>query len=371
MRSCPTGSCSCRTATVTAPGSTAGHWRSPASRRRRPIRPTAGSSGTRPASPAAPSTRGPPNLVGRLAPAADTGRRLRGAPGGAALPAFPRDHRVAGRDRVRPVRGWTTTPPTSGRERAATSPPAWSAPSGGTAIGARSRSTSSSTSATRGRAGRFAATSVKIMQDGVCETFTAAVLEPYLDAAGNVTDERGISFVDPEALKGYVTALDRLGFQVHFHALAERAVRESLDAIEAALGGERPERPSPPPRPSAGGPPRRRPAVPPAGSGRERPAALGGARGPDGRPDDPVPGGAPMAVAVPVRLPGPVRRRPGDGQRLVGLEPRPARGDPRRGQPRDAPRPTSTATGTPTSSSRTSDSTSPPRSRRSRWARPT
>ncbi len=86
-----------------------------------------------------------------------------------------------------------------------------------------------------GRAGRFAATSVKIMQDGVCETFTAAVLEPYLDADGNVTDQRGISFVDPEALKGFVTALDGLGFQVHFHALAERAVRESLDAIEAAL----------------------------------------------------------------------------------------------------------------------------------------
>jgi predicted amidohydrolase YtcJ len=86
-----------------------------------------------------------------------------------------------------------------------------------------------------GRSGRFAATSVKIMQDGVCETFTAAVLEPYLDANGHVTDQRGISFVDPEALKGYVTTLDRMGFQVHFHALAERAVRESLDAIEAAL----------------------------------------------------------------------------------------------------------------------------------------
>ena len=39
----------------------------------------------------------------------------------------------------------------------------------------------------------------------------------------------------PSSLKGYVTELDRLGFQVHFHALAERAVRESLDAIEAAV----------------------------------------------------------------------------------------------------------------------------------------
>ena len=86
----------------------------------------------------------------------------------------------------------------------------------------------------RGRAGRFSATTVKIMQDGVCETFTAAVLEPYLDGQGHVTDKLGISFVEPEALKGYVTTLDRLGFQVHFHALAERAVREALDAIEAA-----------------------------------------------------------------------------------------------------------------------------------------
>ena len=63
----------------------------------------------------------------------------------------------------------------------------------------------------RGRAGRFAATSVKIMQDGVCEKFTAAVLEPYLDADGNATDERGISFVDPEALKGFVTDAGRPG----------------------------------------------------------------------------------------------------------------------------------------------------------------
>ncbi len=86
----------------------------------------------------------------------------------------------------------------------------------------------------RGRAGRFEATTVKIMQDGVCENFTAAVLEPYLGADGEPTDNRGISFVDPELLKEAVTRLDALGFQVHFHALAERAVRESLDAIEAA-----------------------------------------------------------------------------------------------------------------------------------------
>ena len=72
------------------------------------------------------------------------------------------------------------------------------------------------------------------MQDGVLENFTGAVLEPYLGPDGRPTSERGLSLVDPEALKGYVTSLDALGFQAHFHAIGERAVREALDAVEAA-----------------------------------------------------------------------------------------------------------------------------------------
>ncbi|MGA9160677.1 MAG: amidohydrolase [Actinomycetota bacterium] len=86
----------------------------------------------------------------------------------------------------------------------------------------------------RGRVGRFVATSVKIMQDGVIENHTAAVLEPYLDADGSPTDNRGRSFVDAEELKACVTRLDSEGFQVHVHAIGERGVREALDAFEAA-----------------------------------------------------------------------------------------------------------------------------------------
>lgn len=82
--------------------------------------------------------------------------------------------------------------------------------------------------------GRFAPTSVKIMQDGIVENFTAATMTPYLDVHGRATANTGISFVDPELLKEAVTRLDSLGFQVHFHAIGDRAVRESLDAIEAA-----------------------------------------------------------------------------------------------------------------------------------------
>jgi predicted amidohydrolase YtcJ len=88
--------------------------------------------------------------------------------------------------------------------------------------------------------GRFRATSVKIMQDGVLENFTGGVLEPYLDGNGSPTERRGLSFVDPDLLRGYVTELDREGFQVHFHAIGERAVREALDALEAARSANGP-----------------------------------------------------------------------------------------------------------------------------------
>jgi predicted amidohydrolase YtcJ len=81
---------------------------------------------------------------------------------------------------------------------------------------------------------RFSAGSVKIMQDGVAENFTAGMLEPYFDGCGCRTDNAGLSFVDPVALRQHVTLLDAAGFQVHMHAIGDRAVREALDAFEAA-----------------------------------------------------------------------------------------------------------------------------------------
>jgi predicted amidohydrolase YtcJ len=78
--------------------------------------------------------------------------------------------------------------------------------------------------------GEVRATSVKIMQDGVMENYTAVMLEPY-KVEGS---PRGISMVEPEFLKKAVTALDANGFQVHFHAIGNGAIRQSLDAVEAA-----------------------------------------------------------------------------------------------------------------------------------------
>ncbi len=86
----------------------------------------------------------------------------------------------------------------------------------------------------RGRGPRFRANTVKIMQDGVAENFTAGMIEPYLDPTGCHSHGSGLSYVDPVALLGYVTQLDAHGFQVHLHAIGDRAVREALNAIEAA-----------------------------------------------------------------------------------------------------------------------------------------
>src|SRR3954469_21137444 len=86
--------------------------------------------------------------------------------------------------------------------------------------------------------GRFRATTVKIMQDGVAENGTAAMLAPYLDRCGHPTENSGHSFLTAEAIRDAVRALDDAGFQVHVHAIGDRGVREALDAFE----GTSPER---------------------------------------------------------------------------------------------------------------------------------
>ena len=83
---------------------------------------------------------------------------------------------------------------------------------------------------------RFKPDCIKIVLDGVpTEGHTAAMVEPYADAAS--TDDaraRGLLMVPPEVLKKAVIDFDRQGLTVKFHAAGDAAVREGLDAIEAA-----------------------------------------------------------------------------------------------------------------------------------------
>lgn len=77
---------------------------------------------------------------------------------------------------------------------------------------------------------------VKIFADGVLEypTQSAALLTPYLDENGNPTQTAGKLYVEPDVLNRFVAALDRERFNVHFHAIGDRAVRVGLDAFEYA-----------------------------------------------------------------------------------------------------------------------------------------
>ena len=89
---------------------------------------------------------------------------------------------------------------------------------------------------------RFNLGTVKIMVDGIAENFTAAMIEPYRDKCGHSTHNKGLSFISAEDLAVYVTALDAAGFQCHFHALGDRAVRDALDALEAARAANGPSK---------------------------------------------------------------------------------------------------------------------------------
>jgi predicted amidohydrolase YtcJ len=87
--------------------------------------------------------------------------------------------------------------------------------------------------------GPFRATTVKLMLDGVCETFTAAMSAPYLDAHGHPTGHSGSLFIEPEMLGEAARRLGAAGFQLHFHAIGDRAVSTALDALEALPAAHR------------------------------------------------------------------------------------------------------------------------------------
>ena len=87
------------------------------------------------------------------------------------------------------------------------------------------------------------------MLDGVCETFTAAMGEPYLDGHGNATGHAGSLFIEPDELAEITGKLADLGFQMHFHAIGDRAVSAALDALARAArraAGQRPASHRPP-----------------------------------------------------------------------------------------------------------------------------
>ena len=76
----------------------------------------------------------------------------------------------------------------------------------------------------------LSASIVKLRLDGVIESHTAAMLEPYSDDPS----VKGSLFWEPEKYKAAVAELDKRGFQLFTHAIGDYAVRAALDAYEYA-----------------------------------------------------------------------------------------------------------------------------------------
>lgn len=76
--------------------------------------------------------------------------------------------------------------------------------------------------------------SVKLMVDGIAETFTASVTEPWTGLHDCPCGDSGLAFFEPDQLTEAVVALDGAGLWAHFHAIGDRAVTMALDAVEAA-----------------------------------------------------------------------------------------------------------------------------------------
>jgi predicted amidohydrolase YtcJ len=70
---------------------------------------------------------------------------------------------------------------------------------------------------------------LKAFADGVVESRTAALLEPYEGTA-----ERGESLWAPDELAHAVRAADARGWQVQVHAIGDAAIRQALDAFAEA-----------------------------------------------------------------------------------------------------------------------------------------
>lgn len=72
----------------------------------------------------------------------------------------------------------------------------------------------------------------KIMVDGVPENETAAMMQPYQPEC-SCTGGSGLAYFSRDELLELTPLLNERGFNAHFHAIGDRAVRYALDAIEA------------------------------------------------------------------------------------------------------------------------------------------
>lgn len=83
---------------------------------------------------------------------------------------------------------------------------------------------------------QITARTIKFFADGVIESGTSAMLEPFCDCP----HWKGMPNWDPEEMKLAVAAIDAQGFTAHIHAIGDAGVRMALDAVEYAASVNEP-----------------------------------------------------------------------------------------------------------------------------------
>jgi predicted amidohydrolase YtcJ len=80
----------------------------------------------------------------------------------------------------------------------------------------------------------FHINAVKFFMDGVLESVTAFLLQPYQKAVGRPAGWRGDQIWDPDNMNRVVAAVDKAGMGIHVHCAGDAAVKQTLNAIEYA-----------------------------------------------------------------------------------------------------------------------------------------
>ncbi|MEO5889421.1 MAG: amidohydrolase [Ferruginibacter sp.] len=78
------------------------------------------------------------------------------------------------------------------------------------------------------------AVSIKFMLDGVIESHTSPMLEPYSDALPDGKNANSDFALPLKMYRSLLNRFDKEGFQIYTHAIGDRTVREALNAYENA-----------------------------------------------------------------------------------------------------------------------------------------
>ena len=73
---------------------------------------------------------------------------------------------------------------------------------------------------------------IKLYSDGIVHNTTSAMHDDFLVDYFSLGTNNGVNYFDEQRIKDYIAALEPTGFDFHIHAIGDRGVHESLNAIE-------------------------------------------------------------------------------------------------------------------------------------------